>query len=79
MGKLDKTNLFFRVRELRTVNKKVNTLGKKGYFGELALLNNAPRIATVRCIETCYFGVLSRQSFKEIIGSKKIYLLLFSA
>jgi CRP-like cAMP-binding protein len=79
MGIMNNTYLFFSVRELRTVNKKVNTLSKKGYFGELALLNNAPRIATVRCIETCYFGVLSRESFKGIIGSKNIYLLLFPA
>jgi CRP-like cAMP-binding protein len=28
--------------------KRINEIGKRGYFGELALMNDAPRIASVR-------------------------------
>ena len=37
-------------------------------FGEQALINNKPRMATVKCLEDCYFGVMSREDYKQSIG-----------
>jgi cAMP-dependent protein kinase regulator len=38
---------------------------KRGdYFGELALLNNKPRAATIRAITNCKCASIDRQSFK---------------
>ena len=43
--------------------KKV--LGRSQSFGELALLYNAPRSASVRCVEKSFFWALERQQFKR--------------
>ena len=40
---------------------------ENGYFGELALLYNSPRKATIRCIEDCRLWALDRKTFTKII------------
>ncbi len=60
------------IKEAKPLFKRINYIEKKGYFGELALIEDAPRIATVRCVENCYFGVLNRESFKKMIQELKI-------
>merc|ERR1712096_97175 len=43
-----------------------------GYsFGELALVNHEPRSATIKCLENCYFAVLSRNDFEVILGKSE--------
>ena len=37
-------------------------------FGELALMNNKPRAATIICLETWYFATLDREGYKRILG-----------
>lgn len=37
-------------------------------FGELALLENKPRAATVICKENCHFATLEKQYFDEILS-----------
>ena len=37
-------------------------------FGEQALINQKPRAATIKCLEDCYLGVLSRQDYNSTIG-----------
>lgn len=37
-------------------------------FGELALLNNAPRASTIRCQVDCFFGTLSKHDFRQSIS-----------
>lgn len=37
-------------------------------FGELALIEDKPRTATVICKEECQFAILGRDSYKEILG-----------
>lgn len=37
-------------------------------FGEQALLREKPRMATVKCLEDCYLGVMSREDYKQSIG-----------
>jgi len=41
----------FSVTEWISVLKRLNVIGKKSHFGELALLNDAPRMASIRCKE----------------------------
>jgi len=45
----------------------VSTLKPGDSFGELALLHNAPRSATITAIEESYFWCLDRAIFKNII------------
>lgn len=36
-------------------------------FGELALLNNKPRLATIVCLEDCQFAILEKDDFSKIL------------
>ncbi|KAM3135551.1 Cyclic nucleotide-binding domain-containing protein 2 [Paramecium bursaria] len=36
-------------------------------FGELALINKKPRMATIQCVTDCCFAVLTKQHFKSIL------------
>ena len=47
--------------------KKILTKGE--YFGELALLHDSTRTASIKTIEQSYFWTLARNSFKKIIIS----------
>ena len=48
--------------------KDVATLRAGMFFGELALINNEARAATIVCKTDCYFGVLSREDYSSSIG-----------
>lgn len=47
------------------MNKK--TIGQSDYFGELALLYNAPRSASIRTIQDSYFWAIHRKTFKKVV------------
>jgi CRP-like cAMP-binding protein len=36
-------------------------------FGELALINDAKRAATVSCLTKCHFAILSREDFQKVL------------
>jgi len=36
-------------------------------FGELALLNDAPRAATIRCNQECYFATIQREEWEKVL------------
>lgn len=55
---------------------EVNTVYAGSYFGELALLNDAPRTATIICKEDCEFAVMEADDFKEILGGRNINVIL---
>jgi len=45
----------------------VSTLGEGDYFGELALLDPAPRAATVAAIEDCELAAISVRMFRVLL------------
>jgi len=47
-------------------------LSKGGYFGDLALLYNAPRTATIRCKTDTYMWALHRKHFQDCIKRIKL-------
>ena len=49
---------------------EVVTLSNGQSFGELALINDAPRAATIHCISECYFAVIGRPDYEKVL--KKI-------
>lgn len=50
------------------IQEVVNKLGKGDYFGELALLNDAPRAATVRAITKMKVATLGKDGFQRLLG-----------
>jgi CRP-like cAMP-binding protein len=46
---------------------EVNELGVGETFGELALIENKPRKATIICKENCDFATLDRASYSELL------------
>jgi hypothetical protein len=50
--------------------KKVNELAEGDCFGEIALLSNVKRIATVRCLTSCELTVLARDDFKTLTSGQ---------
>lgn len=66
--------------ETRTemVLTNVRTLLAGSSFGELALMENKPRAATITCAEGCHFGVLDKSSFDHILSNffkENLYLI----
>lgn len=55
---------------------EVNTLNTGASFGELALLSNKPRAATIICKEDCHFAVLEKDDFRRILKSAEEKKLL---
>ena len=47
---------------------EIAVLGAGDGFGELALLNDSPRLATIVCKEDSYFGTLNKEPFRAILG-----------
>jgi NADH dehydrogenase FAD-containing subunit/uncharacterized membrane protein YphA (DoxX/SURF4 family) len=50
--------------------RKIGELGEGDFFGEIALLHNTERTATVKCLTPCELTVLTRDDFQSLsIGS----------
>lgn len=47
----------------------INILKEGDYFGELALLDESPRSASVMTLEDCKFAILSKHAFDECLKS----------
>ena len=45
---------------------QLNNIGAGGAFGEMSLIDDNPRSATIRTVEPCRFLILHKQEFKEI-------------
>ena len=56
------------VRELSPEDRVVlDTIGRGGAFGEMALLDDSPRSATIQTVETSRFLTLHKQAFNETV------------
>jgi CRP-like cAMP-binding protein len=53
---------------MEKVLTEVRVLPAGSSFGELALLNRAPRAATITCKEDCEFAVLGKTHFDSILS-----------
>lgn len=67
----DKASCFFIIdKGLVSVDiasaKKQKEMGKKQSFGELALLYNAPRSASILCLEDTTFWAIDRKTFRMV-------------
>lgn len=47
---------------------QISELSNGDSFGELALIKDQPRIATIRCISNCHLAVLNKDDYMKIIG-----------
>jgi cGMP-dependent protein kinase 1 len=67
----DEAQLFFIIEkgevEVEIDGNQRKKLTKSDGFGDLALLYNAPRSASIRCIGTCFFWGIDRSSFKKAV------------
>ncbi|CAK68447.1 unnamed protein product (macronuclear) [Paramecium tetraurelia] len=52
--------------------KEVNILKAGASFGELALINDAKRTATIVAKEDCVFAVMEKHHYKSILGAQEI-------
>jgi CRP-like cAMP-binding protein len=39
------------------------------YFGEVSLIENKKRMASIRCLEDCHFAILSKEDFNRALGA----------
>ena len=51
---------------------EVSKLTSGGFFGELALINDEPRKATIKCLSKCYFATLGRYDYLRTISRLQI-------
>ncbi|KAL4503308.1 hypothetical protein ABPG72_000914 [Tetrahymena utriculariae] len=56
--------------------KQVKELKVGESFGEIALIYKRPRLATIKCLENCIFGVLSQKSYQNTLQSKELNKML---
>jgi CRP-like cAMP-binding protein len=50
--------------------KEIRTLGPGDFFGEIALLEDTPRTATVTAVTPLRFFVLARQAFRSLLANQ---------
>lgn len=61
-------NPAFKDKSNESEGNRVKVLVQGQSFGELALLDNRPRAATIICEEDSHFAVLEKKSFSEILS-----------
>ncbi|KAL4459906.1 hypothetical protein ABPG74_003432 [Tetrahymena malaccensis] len=50
---------------------QVSTLKAGSSFGELALINDRPRLATIVCSQNCKFAVIDKENFQRILKEQE--------
>lgn len=53
-------------------DQRKRSLGVGSSFGELALLYNAPRSASIKCVGNCGFWALNRVTFRKTVEEMMI-------
>lgn len=54
-------------KNINGVNTYLKTYKTGEYFGELALMYNAPRAASIKCTQSGVLYALDRQTFKHVV------------
>jgi len=54
----------------------LSTMGPGEYFGEIALLDDVPRSASIMVVEDCELSIISRSAFEEILQSHSSLALI---
>ena len=54
----------------------VSTLSSGASFGELALINDAKRMATIKCISDCQFATIEKNEYQRVL--RKLELKQFN-
>lgn len=39
------------------------------FFGQVALIENKARMASIKCLEDCHFAILSKEDFNRALGA----------
>lgn len=76
MEKQPSEKLLTSILELNERYIEVAQLETGKTFGELALIEQKPRMASIRCLEETYFASLNKKDFNKVLGAieKKKYL-----
>ena len=48
----------------------IKTIGAGDSFGEMALMNNKPRAASIVCLTDCDFIILDKASFNKLVSKR---------
>lgn len=72
--KMDQTTTEQVIEKIYPTMRIVAKLQKGDSFGELALLENCQRNATIFCLEECEFAILSKIEFKRILSINQFKL-----
>ena len=63
-------NLTSSTLPVEYILKEIKVLNAGLAFGELSLIENKPRAATIICVEDCGFAVLDKKNFDLILSKK---------
>ena len=77
MGSADATDskvslMAFQIDSFKNQFTEVAILPPYCSFGELALISNKPRAATIRAKSDCHFAVLGKDDYQKILGSMQL-------
>lgn len=61
----------------KNVMIQVAELGSGYSFGELALITDKPRAATITCKEECHFAVLAKENYLTILGKNGMSIVIY--
>lgn len=71
--------IFHEPREEGDLPKKVANIGPGGFFGEMALISDLPRNASVKTTEESEVFILNKKDFKDLLQTNKAMAQQISA
>ncbi|MBI4975236.1 cyclic nucleotide-binding domain-containing protein [Candidatus Peregrinibacteria bacterium] len=67
--KKGRVEVFHKPKEEGDLGKKVSEIGADGFFGEMALVSDIPRNASVRTLEDTEVFILNKEDFKQLLST----------
>eukprot|EP00347_Sterkiella_histriomuscorum_P015778 403355716 len=68
INNINEQQLELEQKEFSSKNIEISQLGNGQSFGELALIEQKPRMASIRCIQNTHFAVISKQDYIKVLG-----------